>query len=270
MVAFCGGHVSCPTGAPPQGAGYSDTSPASDSISPKTSAGAFDEARTLDWFNHYLKGQGAGDGMPDNVVYQDQTGSYHALSTFPTQANPGAAIYRSASVSGTLVSHNAPTGAGPAGTDAVETDGATNSNDPGQVTVPVVTAGSTDIPVVGIGHVNASVSVAGAATELFFRLVDKNTGEVVDLQTVPCRVDNLDQQNLGGGGGGPGWAGGGSADGPQCSAQSINLDLAGVAYDLPAGHELDLQISTSTDSFAANRGNSVVTISNGTVSVPTL
>ena len=25
LIAFCGGHVSCPTGAPPSGAGYSDT-----------------------------------------------------------------------------------------------------------------------------------------------------------------------------------------------------------------------------------------------------
>jgi hypothetical protein len=83
-------------------------------------------------------------------------------------------------------------------------------------------------------------------------------------------VDNLDLQDLGGGSPGPGWAGGGSAAGPYCTATSINLDLAGVAYDLPAGDTLELQVSTSTDSFAGNRGNSVVTISNGTVSVPTL
>jgi len=276
MIAFCGGHVSCPTGAPPTGAGYSDTSSSTNAIAPNTSAGAFDEDRTLDWFNHYLRGSDvsrpgvAADGMPDNVVYQDQNGNYYAQPTFPTPGDPGNATYKSQSFSGTVVAHGAPTGVGPAGEDAAVTDGATNSSDPGQLTVPVIKSGAADVPIVGIGHVTGSVSVAGAATELFFRLVDKNTGEVVDLQTQPCRVDNLDLQDLGGGSPGRGWAGGGSSAGPYCTASSIDLDLAGTAYDLPPNDELDLQVSTSTDSFSGNRGSSAVTLSNATVSVPTL
>jgi len=41
-------------------------------------------------------------------------------------------------------------------------------------------------------------------------------------------------------------------------------------YDLPAGDTLELQISTSTDSDAPDRGSAVVTLANGKVSVPTL
>ena len=193
--------------------------------------------------------------MPAKVVYQDQTGNYHALGTFPTVDAPGPASVRSAPVSGTLVQHNAPTGAGPAGVDTAVTDGASSSGDPGQVTVPVFTAAS-DTPVVGIGRVTGNVTVNGVATELFFRLVDKNTGDVLDLQTIPLRVDNLDQQNLGTGAHPP-------------ASEPFSVDLAGVAYKLPAGDTLELQVSTSTNSYAANRGSSVVQLS-GTVKVPTL
>jgi ABC-2 type transport system ATP-binding protein len=256
MIAFCGGHVSCPIGAPPTGAGYSDTASKTSPVGAGESAGTFDENQALAWFNHYLRGQGTGDGMPDTVVYQDQTGNYYSLSTFPTTSRPGPAKLVSARVAGTLVSHNVPTGAGPAGEDTAVTDGATNSSDPGQVTVPVVTASSTDRPIVGVGSVSGKVTVNGAATELFFRLVDKSTGEVVDLQTTPLRVDNLDLQDLGT-----------SAHAPR--SEPFSVALPGVAYDLPEGDTLELQVSTSTDSFAANRGSSVVALS-GTVRVPTL
>jgi hypothetical protein len=197
--------------------------------------------------------------MPNTVVYQDQNGNYYALPTFPTTSHPGPARLVSAPVSGTLVTHGVPTGAGPAGVDTAVTDGATNSGDPGQVTVPVLTAPArSDEPVVGIGTVSGQVTVNGAATELFFRLIDENTGDVVDLQTAPLRVDNLDLQDLGTSAQAPG------------TPQNISLDLVGTAYDLPAGDTLELQVSTSTDSYTGNRSPGVVMLSNGTVSVPTL
>jgi ABC-2 type transport system ATP-binding protein len=259
LIGFCGGHVSCPTGAPPGGANYSDTASSSSPIAPGESAATFTENETIAWFNHYLRGSGSRDGMPNTVVYQDQNGNYYGIPTFPTIDQPGSAKYVSAPLSGTLVDHGVPTGAGPAGLDTAVTDGATNAGDPGQVTVPVVTAPAhSDIPIVGIGHVNATVTVNGAATELFFRLVDQQTGEVLDLQTEPLRVDNLDLQNDGGNPTVP--------PGPQ----SISIDLVGTAYDLPAGHTLGLQVSTSTDSYTPNRGNAVVTLGSGTVKVPTL
>jgi ABC-2 type transport system ATP-binding protein len=267
LIAFCGGHVSCPTGAAPTGAGYSDTASKSSPFGAGESAGTFDENQAIDWFNHYLRGQRISsatavgpDGMPAGgqvVVYQDQNGNFYPLSTFPTTSAPGPARLVSASVAGTLVDHNLPSGAGPAGEDTAVTDGATNSSDPGQVTVPVLTAPATaDEPIVGIGKVSGNVTVNGAATELFFRLIDKNTGDVLDLQTTPLRVDNLDQQDLGT-----------SAHPP--ANQPFSVDLPGVAYDLPKGDTLELQVSTSTDSFAPNRAPSVVQLS-GSVTVPTL
>jgi len=124
--------------------------------------------------------------------------------------------------------------------------------------VPILTAGKQPIPIVGIGHVSATVTVDGNAVNLFFRLIDKDTGDVVDLQTEPLRLDNLDLVD--------------NATSPNLppAAQRISLDLAGVAYDLPAGDTLELQVSTSTDSFVPNRGSAVISISDGSVSVPTL
>lgn len=263
LIAFCGGHVSCPTGPPPAGANYSDTASKSSPLGAGESAGDFLENQTIAWFNHYLRGKdksgpGLGpDGMPksDHVVYQDETGNYYPISTFPTVANPGPATLVSASVSGTLVTHGVPTGAGPAGVDTAVTDGATNSSDAAQITVPLFKA-KHDTEVVGIGTVKGKVTVDGAATELFFRLIDKSTGDVVDLQTTPLRVDNLDQQNLGA-----------NAHAPQ--PVPFSIDLPGVAYHLPKGDTLELQVSTSTDSYTPNRGSSVVQLT-GKAQVPAL
>src|SRR4051812_25719433 len=183
FIAFCGGHVSCPTGAPPAGANYSSTAPATSPIGDGQSAGQYTEARTIDWFNHYLRGENASgehhDGMPSNVVYQDETGAFHGLETFPTPEAPGPATYVSKPFTGTLVGHGVPNNVSPGGATAAEADGATNSSDPGQVTVPVFTAPAGHaVPIVGIGRATAKVTVNGAATELFFRLIDKSTGGV--------------------------------------------------------------------------------------------
>ena len=129
---------------------------------------------------------------------------------------------------------------------------------PPSVTAPVLTAPAhSDVPIVGTGRFTGTVTVNGSATELFFRLIDQNTGGVVDLQTVPLRIDNLDLQNDGAGAGPP-------------AAQKITVELPGVAYDIPAGDTLALQVSTSTDSYVPNRGGAVVSLDNGKVSVPTL
>ena len=267
MIAFCGGHVSCPTGAAPSGANYSDTASKTSPIAPGQSASTYTENATIAWFNHYLRGEsGSATALDklvpakDNLIYQAQTGDFYPASTFPTPTDPGKATYVSAPLSGTLVSHGVTTGAqnAPVGVDTAVTDGATNSNDPGQVTVPVLTAKDGAVPIVGIGHVSATVTVDGTATNLFFRLIDENTGDVVDLQTSPLRMDNLDLEDNG------------TSPNLPPQAQQVSLDLAGVSYLLPKGDTLGLQVSTSTNSFVPNRGAAVVTIANGKVSVPTL
>ncbi|HZU59738.1 MAG TPA: hypothetical protein VE983_02165, partial [Solirubrobacteraceae bacterium] len=89
-------------------------------------------------------------------------------------------------------------------------------------------------------------------------LIDKNTGGVIDLQTSPLRLDNLDL------------ADNGTSPNLPPVAQSISLDLAGVSYLLTKGDTLELQVSTSTNSYVPNRGGGVVQIAHGKVSVPTL
>jgi ABC-2 type transport system ATP-binding protein len=257
MIAFCGGHVACPTGAAPTGANYSETAPSSSPIGAGESAGTYNENATIAWFNHYLRGETSTDGMPAKVVYQDETGAFHGIPTFPTAESPGPARYVSAPLGGTLIGQPAPTGVGPTGADTIVTDGATSAMDPGQVTVPVVTApANRGLAIVGEGHVTATVSITGLPTNLFFRLLDKNTGLVVDLQTEPLRIDNLSAPEP-------------NAEVPS-TPQQISLDLAGTAYELPPGDTLELQVSTSTDSFGQNRGSGVITLANGTVEVPTL
>jgi ABC-2 type transport system ATP-binding protein len=262
MIALCDGHVTCPIGPAPSGLNYSTTASSSSPVWAGKSTAMIEKTAPIAWLNHYLRGQGATDGIPSTVIYQDQKGSFYPLGTFPTTSAPGPAKIVSAPLSGTLVDHDVPTGTGTTGDGGVDfavSDGPTSSSDPGQVTVPILTApAKSDVPVVGIGHVTADVTVAGAATELFFRLIDKDTGDVVDVQTTPLRVDNLDLQDDGGNPNVP--------PGPQ----KVSLDLAGTAYDLPPGDTLELQVSTSTDSYSTNRGSAIVTLANGTVSVPTL
>jgi hypothetical protein len=107
--------------------------------------------------------------MPSKVVYQDENGNFYPLATFPTQAAPGPATYVSAPVSGTLVDHGLPSGAEPVGVDTAVTDGATNTSDPGQVTVPVVKApAKSDLPIVGtpgVVKLDGTVSVPTLAPE---------------------------------------------------------------------------------------------------------
>ncbi|MHB8329918.1 MAG: CocE/NonD family hydrolase C-terminal non-catalytic domain-containing protein, partial [Acidimicrobiales bacterium] len=261
MIAFCGGHVSCPTGAAPTGAGYSDTASSSSPVAPGQSASTFTEAQTIHWFDVYLRGHDAsGQPVADTlapVTYQDQLGDFFAAPSFPTAGAPGDATYISASVSGTLVSHGVPTGVGPLGEDTAVTDGPTTAGDPGALTVPVLTAGPSGKFIVGEPHVQLNVTVTGSSTELFFRLIDKATGQVVDLQTSALRLDNLDL------------ADGAAHPNLPPKAQTVSLDMVGVAYDLPAGDTLELQVSTSTVSFEGNRGTAAVSL-NGTVAVPAL
>ncbi len=266
MIAFCGGHVSCPTGGAPTGANYSDTAPSSSSIAPGQSATTFDENAMLAWFNHYLRGQrGSGRALDrlvpahDNLVWQSENGGFYGASTFPTPSRPGGARYVSAPFSATLVSHGLPTGATgtPAGEDTAVTDGPTPSGDPGQVTVPVLTASNGALPIVGIGRVTADVTVNGNAANLFLRLIDKSTGDVIDLQTAALRLDNLDLVDNGTGASMP-------------KPQKVSLNLAGVSYILPKGDTLELQVSTSSNSYVPNRGTAEVSIASGKVSVPVL
>ena len=227
LIAFCGGHVSCPSD-------YKD-------------GGARDhlDAAILSWFARYLRHQPVSTGSP--VEWTTEDGVWHVADLFPTVADPGPARIRTATGSGTVVNTGAPT-SGPGssgGIDPVVTD-APSAGEPGTASIPLF-APKRDVQVVGIPHVIVTITGTGAGTHLFFKLVDREANRVVDLQAESLRVE-----------------------GPLLGqAQQFSLDLAGVAYLLPAGHHLDLQVSTSSLAHVAYRGPATVNLALS-VSVPTI
>jgi ABC-2 type transport system ATP-binding protein len=252
MIGFCGGHVSCPTGN-----GYSDTP--TTGFEKGVPDAKFLEQAAINWYDVYLRhDRGAKDTLP-TVLLQDQAGNWHALNSFPTAGSPGAATYRTAPVSGTLVSTGVPTGTGPtgasAGYDPLVTDGPSASGDPGALTVPLISNAPAPVLIAGEPHIRLTVTVDGSSTDLFFKLVDTATNQVVDLQTAAIRLDNTDLADNG--------------NNPNLppSAQTVSLDLVGVGYLLPKGDTLELQVATSAAPFSANRGTAVVSLS-GSVALP--
>jgi ABC-2 type transport system ATP-binding protein len=252
LIGFCGGHVSCPTGN-----GFSDT--------PKTgfqkgvNDSAFVESAALHWFDVYLRhSAGAKDTLPP-VLAQDQAGTWHSMPVFPTAANPGPGTsYLKRAFSGTIASTGAPTAVGPntGSYTAAVVDGPSQANDPTVLTVPVLTTPSSHGAfIAGEGHVELDATVDGPSSDLFFKLVDVNSGQVLDLQTSAVRIDNTDLPNNG--------------NNPNVSLEKkhISLDLVGVSWQLPAGDTLELQVATSATPFVPNRGAAIVQLA-GSVSVP--
>jgi ABC-2 type transport system ATP-binding protein len=228
LIAFCGGHVSCPSD-------YKD-------------GGARDhlDSAILTWFSKYLRHKSVSTGAP--VEYTTQDGVWHTAANFPTVADKGAAKLVSAKGSVSVINTGLPT-SGPGGSDSIDpvvTDAPSISGDPGTGTLPVLTA-TKATQVVGIGHVTGTVTGVGAGTHLFFKLVDREANRVLDLQAESLRVD-----------------------GPLLNTPvKIDLNLVGVTYQLPAGHHLDLQISTGSLAHVEYRGPASVTVA-ATVTVPTL
>lgn len=247
LIAFCGGHVSCPTGD-----GYSDTPHAG--FQKGVNDDTFIENAAINWFDVYLRhARGARDSLP-NVLAQDQAGTWHALSSFPTAAQPGRATWVKRAVTGTVVSANVPDAVDPntGSYSPIVTDAPSPSGDPSTLTVPLLVA-PRNLLIAGEGHVDLDVTVNGPSSDLFFKLVDTKTGQVLDVQTAAVRVDNTDGANNGVNAG--------------LATRHVSLDLVGVAWALAKGDTLDLQVATAGLPFVPNRGAAVVQVS-GSVRVP--
>ena len=228
LIAFCGGHVSCPAGVNSGG------------------ARSHLDSAILTWFDKYLRGNTAAD-TGGNVEYSTEDGVWHSTSTFPTIGNPGAASFATATGGGDVVSLGAPTDGGGTGASymPVVTDG--YSSDPGTLTIPVYGGRATDSTVIGIPHISGTVTGAGAGAHLFFKLVDREAKTVLDGQAESLRLE-----------------------GPlTLTARSFDLDLCGVSALVPAGHHVDLQISTSSLAHVQHRGPAALSIA-ATVSVPVI
>jgi predicted acyl esterase len=111
--------------------------------------------------------------------------------------------------------------------------------------VPVTTAGPGPLEVVGTPSAFLSVTGTGGA-DLFLSLVDKESGEVLNLQDVGVRLTGL-----------------------SAVPQELTVDLPAVAYTLPAGHALELQVTTDSTAHLTQRlpGTAAVTVA---AQVPTV
>lgn len=220
FVAFCGGHVSCPS----------------------TYTEADDRGKLNDlivnWFAKYLKGENVDTGPA--VEYRTNDGQWRSSADFPTGGN------KTADVDASLVQLGLPD------PFALQSEGLplttaypSASFDPQATTVEVFEATeATDL--LGIPTVHLEVSGIGDTTHLFTKLVHREAGVVVNLQETPLRVEGL----LTGG------------------TQTFDLEMSGVAYTIPAGDHLDVQIATNSLMHLNARGPASVDVL-ATVSVPT-
>ena len=231
MVAFCGGHAGCTPGAK-DGA----------------SARREQDDAMLAWFAKYLKGEDVAVGAP--VHYSLSDGTWHDADTFPTVAAPGPAVFTDVRGSGTVVNPgSANPGPNDGTTQPVVTDAAT-AGEPGTMVVPVLDDAAADRQIVGIGHVSGRISGTGPGTNLIFKLVDREAGQVLNYQAATLRVD-----------------------GPfvlPTDVQLFSIDLVGVAELLPAGHHLELEVSTTGLPHTTYRGAGQFTVTLDHVRVPVI
>ena len=214
FLVFCGGHVACP-------ASYADAGDAEH----------VDDA-ILAWFARYLHGDGSVDVGPA-VEYRTNEGVWRAATGFPS---PGAAPL-TASGSGRVVSVPAPDRAD--ATTAV----VSAPDDPRAMQVEVAEASPGALDLFGIPTVTLAVEGVGEEVILMAKLVDRESGAVVNLQEGAVRVPLT---------GGP---------------VEVDVPMPGVAYTLPAGHHLDLQVSTASLMHSNARTPSTVDV-RASVAVP--
>ncbi|MCW2779317.1 MAG: hypothetical protein JWN17_3042 [Frankiales bacterium] len=225
FIAFCGGHVSCPST-------YTDAK----------DRAHLDDA-ILTWFQRYLKGdKTAKTGAP--VEYRTNVGGvFHDADGFaPSNSTP-----LTGKVDGSLLSSAAPAqeALSSGGTGAVTTGAPSAAGDP-RATTSTVTQATQDLDLVGLPVADLKVSGTGSSVHLFVKLVDRESGVVVNLQEAPMRVDGL-----------------------SATPQAVHVRMPGVAYTLVKGHHLDVQVTTASSSYLNARVPAQVTVT-GSVTVPSV
>lgn len=152
------------------------------------------------------------------IEYQTQNGAWHAANAMPN-------------------SWSISTGEGMVANPVLPTSGvvigSTPSND--GVRIPVA-----DGPFLALGvpRVTGTVAGVGPDASLFFRLLDidpAGNAVVVDDQSMPLRLADLSS-----------------------TPQRFSLDLAGVAWQVAAGHKLVLEVASTSLEFASSRTPALV------------
>ncbi|HSP04051.1 MAG TPA: alpha/beta fold hydrolase [Acidimicrobiales bacterium] len=231
FLVFCGGHVACPDT-------YADAGD-----------GEHVDAAVLAWFARHLRGDDTVDVGPP-VEYRTNEGVWRATTGFPAPGSPPL----EATGAGSLVSVpnvDAPDlstlgGASfDGGIPALPFTSAAVSA-PGDIramTVEVARATDRAVDLLGIPTVTLQVEGVGDEVILMAKLVDRESGAVVNLQEGAVRVPLLD------------------------GGAQVEVPMPGVAYTLPAGHHLDLQVSTASLMHSNARTPATVDVI-ATVSVP--
>lgn len=210
-IVFCGGHVGCPSS-------YEDADDREHI-----------DAAILDWFARHLRGEDVDTGA--SVDYRTNEGVWREAAGF----TPPDARNLAGAGEGTLVATPLPTAFDPetmAG--QLQSGGAipatpitaaqpSQAGDPHAMSVEVAAAEGGPLEIVGIPTATVSVTGSGPAAHLFLKLLDREADEILNLQEAPLRVEDL-------------------SDDPQ----TFEVTMPGLAYTLPDGHHLDLQVATTS------------------------
>lgn len=202
---------------------------------------AFLDQAILTWFARHLDGDTSVDtGAP--VEYRTNDGAFRQSATFPT-ATLGATGPRTltGTAAGTVVNTAGPMDGDGAMASPIQ---ATPSRPgPGVMTAEIASAAAGPVEILGIPRARLSLTGTGGS-HLFVKLIDREANHVLNVQELPLRVEGLG-----------------------AVPQVVETDLVGLAYSLPAGHHLDLQIATTSTQSLAYRGPGSVNVA-AEVAVP--
>lgn len=183
----------------------------------------------LTWFDRYLRGNTRTDtGAP--VEYRTNEGVWREATSFDRPGQPATGAV-TGSASGTVSSTLVPTDGGSPITATPSRAG------PGTLTKEIAHATGGPLEIVGIPTADLAVGGTGPGMHLYIKLIDREAGVVLNLQETALRVENL-----------------------SATAQEFELDLVGLAYTLPEGHHLDLQIASTSSQSAPFRGPAQATV----------
>jgi ABC-2 type transport system ATP-binding protein len=188
------------------------------------------DASILSWFDKYMKRVEVDTGPL--VEYQDNTPAWHASEVWPV-SEPTVVKGSAAN----LVVTPAPSGGG----DIAK--GNPNFNE-ASARIPILTADSDGTMLIGVPHLSGTVSGIGEGAFLFFKLVDADTNQVLDDQVTALSVKLL--------------------SGPV----QFDIQLEGLSWLLPGGHELVLEVSTGSMMYSNYRGAAFIDDLDVELSVP--
>ncbi len=181
----------------------------------------------LAWFARYLDGRDVDTGPA--VEYRTNEAVWRGADDFP----PSSAVFVTADGDDTVIQPGAPAVDGPPSgpTTGPHTMAAPNPpGDPAALTVEVAAADRRPLELVGVPRATVTVTGEGPVAHLFVKLVHREAGHVIHHQEASLRVEHL------------------SSD-----PQQFELDLPGVAYTVPEGDHLDVQVATSSTVHALAR-----------------